>query len=568
MTVRNKLKIKFAAVILLAIIAGLISYPRVAIKIPPVYNALNKLQIKQGLDLQGGFHLEYKVDLSQVEASKKADALQALQSIIEHRVNAFGVSEPLVYVKNSGTDRILVIELAGIKDITQAKAIIKETPLLEFKETQVDEANQVPQEMLDQLNAQAKTKAEDILKQAQGGADFAQLAKDNSQDSGSKDTGGDLGQVKEGTMVPEFNKALFDVTFKDGTIYPTVVETQFGWHILKKIATTGTGDSLEVHAAHILIAKSVEPSPKTNYINTGLTGKNLKKATVGFSSQALSEPTVNLEFDAEGTKLLTDISQRNIGKPLAIFLDGEVIEAPTVRSALTDGRAEISGGFKTVQDAQALVKSLNEGSLPVPIGDPIYEQSVDASLGQASLMSSLKAGAIGLIIVLIFMMIYYRYLGFIASIALLVYTAVMIAIFKLSPLTPWGITFTLSGIAGFILSIGMAVDANVLIFERVKEELRRKRELSAAVDEGFKRAWPSIRDGNYSTILTSLILVWVGTGFVKGFAIILMVGVLMSMFTAIVLVKIILKFTLGDWAKKYPWLIARVKNDKEEDKKK
>ncbi len=570
MTLKNKLKIKFAAVVLLALAAGLVSYPRAVARIPRVYNVLNKLQIKQGLDLQGGFHLEYKVDLSQVESSKRADALSALQSIIEHRVNAFGVSEPLVYIKKSSSDEILVVELAGVKDINQAKEIIKETPLLEFKETQVDSSEQIPQSTLDQMNAQQKTKAEDLLKKALApGADFAQLAKDNSQDPGSKDQGGDLGEVKKGTMVPEFNDALFDSdpNFKDGTVYPKLVESQFGWHIIKKIATTGSGDTLTVHAAHILIAKATQPTPKTSYIDTGLTGKNLKNATVGFSSSALSEPTVNLEFDAEGTKLLTDISQRNIGKPLAIFLDGKIIEAPTVRSALTDGRAEISGGFKTVQDAQALVKSLNEGSLPVPIGDPIYEQHVDASLGQSSLIASLKAGAIGLGIVLLFMIIYYRYLGFIASLALIIYTALMVAIFKLSPLTPWGITFTLSGIAGFILSIGMAVDANVLIFERTKEELRRGRELMSAVDEGFKRAWPSIRDGNYSTILTSLILVWVGTGFVKGFAIILMLGVMMSMFTAIVLVKIILRFTLGQWAVDRPWLIIRtkkieIKNDK------
>jgi len=547
--------------------AGLVSYPRAAVKIPRLYNALNKLQIKQGLDLQGGFHLEYNVDLSQVEAGKKAEALNALQGIIEHRVNAFGVSEPLVYIKKSGTGEILVVELAGVKDIAQAKEIIKETPLLEFKETKIDASNQIPQETLDQLNAEGPKKAADILKQAQGGADFAQLAKDNSQDPGSKDQGGDLGMVKEGMMVPEFNTALFDPTFKDGTIYPTVVETQYGWHILKKIATTGSGDILEVHAAHILIAKATQPEPQTSYIDTGLTGKNLKNATVGYSNQALSEPTVNLEFDAEGTKLLADVSQRNIGKPLAIFLDGQIIEAPTVKSALTNGRAEISGGFKTVKDAQALVKSLNEGSLPVPIGDPIYEQNVDASLGQASLMSSLKAGAIGLAIVLLFMIIYYRYLGFIASIALLIYTALMVAIFKLSAFTPWGITFTLSGIAGFILSIGMAVDANVLIFERTKEELRRGRDMMSAVDEGFRRAWPSIRDGNYSTILTSIILVWVGTGFVKGFAIILMLGVVVSMFTAIVLVKIILKFTLRKWATDRMWLIVRVRKSANSEQK-
>lgn len=562
MTLKNKLKIKFAAVVLLAICAGLVSYPRAVARVPKLYNEINKLHIKLGLDLQGGFHLEYKVDLSQVPANKRSEALDALQSIIEKRVNAFGVSEPLVYIKKSGSDEILVVELAGVKNIDQAKKIIKETPLLEFKTEKTDTSNQIPQDTLDKLNAQNKAKAEDVLKQALApGADFAALAKKYSQDPGSKDKGGDLGEVKRGEMVPAFNDALFDPNFKDGTVDPKLVESQYGWHIIKKISTTGSGDNETIHAAHILIAKVAQPAPKTEYIETGLTGKNLENASVGFGNQALSSPVVELQFDAEGTKLFDTITKNNVGKRVAIFLDGQIVSDPRVDEEISSGQAQISGNF-TLEEAKALVKNLNEGSLPVPIGDPIYEQRVDASLGQNSLSTSLKAGAIGLSIVLLFMIVYYRYLGFVASIALLIYTALMVAIFKISPLTPWGITFTLSGIAGFILSIGMAVDANVLIFERTKEELRNGRDLSAAVDDGFKRAWPSIRDGNYSTILTSLILIWVGTGFVKGFAIILIIGVLMSMFTAIVLVKIILKFTLGEWARKRPWLIARTKKEK------
>ncbi len=585
MSLRNKLKLKFSLVILLALVAGVISYPRAVAKIPPIYNTVNTLKIKLGLDLQGGFHLEYKADLSKVDASKRAEALSSLQSAIERRVNKFGVSEPLVYIKKSGTDEILVVELAGVKDINEAKKNISGTPLLEFKEEQIDTSNQIPQETLDQMNVQAKAKAEDLLKQALvPGSDFSQLAKDNSQDHAAKDNGGDLGIIKKGASAPELNDALFDPdpNFKDGSVYPKLVETESGWLIIKKITTTGSGDAEEIHAAGIIIAKYREPAPKTNYIETGLTGKNLKKASVDYTNQALSEPTVSLQFDTEGAKLLADISKRNIGKPLAIFLDGlPIVDGngdgvineldppydPIIQAELTNGQAEISGSL-TIDKAKELVARLNEGSLPVPIGDPIYQQSVEASLGQASLTTSLKAGAVGLAIVLIFMIIYYRYLGLVASLALIIYTALMISIFKISPLTPWGITFTLSGIAGFILSIGMAVDANVLIFERIKEELRRDRRLPSAVDEGFKRAWPSIRDGNYSTILTSLILVWVGTGFVKGFAIILMVGVVMSMFTAIVIVKIMLKFTLGEWAEKYPWLIARTRKNNEISPKK
>jgi preprotein translocase subunit SecD len=168
---------------------------------------------------------------------------------------------------------------------------------------------------------------------------------------------------------------------------------------------------------------------------------------------------------------------------------------------------------------------------------------------------------LGLAIVLLYVIFYYRYLGLVAAFSLLIYTGLMISIFKLSTYTPWSITFTLSGIAGFILSIGMAVDANILIFERTKEEIKKGRSLLSAVEEGFRRAWPSIRDGNYSTILTSLILIWVGTGFVKGFAIILILGILTSMFTAIVITKTLLRFTLGAWAEKRMWLILRVKKE-------
>ena len=240
----------------------------------------------------------------------------------------------------------------------------------------------------------------------------------------------------------------------------------------------------------------------------------------------MGEPQVGLKFDSEGTRLFAEITKNNIGKHLAIYLDDEIISAPTVQTEITNGEAVITGDF-TLDEAKQLVRRLNEGALPVPI-ELVSQHSVEATLGEQSLETSLKAGAIGLGLVIIFMLIYYRFLGLVASISLIIYAAFMVSIFKLSNFSPWAITFTLSGIAGFILSVGMAVDANILIFERIKEELRKDRNLSGAIQEGFKRAWPSIRDGNFSTILTSFILVNVGTGFVKGFAFILIIGVLIS----------------------------------------
>ncbi len=556
MSQKKKLKIKFGLILLLALVAGLISYPRAVSWYPPVYNVISKPKINLGLDLQGGIHLEYKADVSQIEKDKVDDAMQAVQDVIERRVNAFGVSEPVIYTTRSGGDRRLVVELAGIKDINEAKNLIKETPFLEFKEEgPEDESQKIPQEVLDQMNQQGKQNAEELLKKALAGEDFANLAKENSQDPGSKENGGDLDFVKKGTFVPEFDKVLFEGNLKDGEIHPELVETQFGWHIVKKIEERGEGDDREIHSAHILFAKQSNlATPQKSYVETGLTGKNLKSATVDFATQGLSDPQVALKFDSEGTRLFAELTKRSIGKSIAIYLDGQIISAPTVQSEIANGEAVITGNF-TLEEAKSLVKRLNEGALPVPIS-LVSEQRVEASLGEISLQKSLKAGAIGLAVVIIFMIIYYRFLGLVASVALLIYAGTMVTIVKLSGFSPWQITLTLPGIAGFILSIGMAVDANILIFERTKEEIARGRNIFGALDEGFKRAWTSIRDGNASSIITALILIGLGTGFVKGFAITLIVGVLLSMFTAVTISKTLLQALVGEWVHDKLWLIG------------
>jgi protein-export membrane protein SecD len=458
------------------------------------------------------------------------------------------------------------VELAGVKDINEAKNLIKETPFLEFKEeAEPDTSNEIPQSMLDELNAQTKQKAEDLLKKALAGEDFTQLAKDNSEDPGSKDNGGDLDFAKKGTFVPEFDKVLFEENLADGEIYKELVETQYGWHIIKKIEQRGEGTELEIHGAHILFAKKANPAPTRNFVETDLTGKNLESASVSFSNQGMSETQVALKFDEEGAKLFAELTKKNIGKSLAIYLDGQIISAPTIQVEITNGEAVITGNF-SVDEAKELVRKLNEGALPVPIKE-INSQSIAASLGQASLEKSLRAGLIGLGLVVIFMLSYYRFLGLIASLALLIYTGLMISIFKLSGLTPWQITLTLPGIAGFILSIGMAVDANILIFERTKEEIKKGRNILGALDEGFKRAWTSIRDGNVSSIITALILIELGTGFVKGFAVTLIVGVLLSMFTAVTISRTMLRFMLGEWINNKLWLVGVKKRDIAEIKK-
>ncbi len=559
MSSRQKLRLKFSMVICLAIFAGLVAYPQAVSKIPKLFDVLNKPKINLGLDLQGGIHLEYKADTSQVDDAKVSEAMQAVQDVIERRVNAFGVAEPVVYTTKSGGEQRLVVELAGVKDINEAKKMISETPFLEFKEEKTITPEQIPQDQLDKVNAEAKIKAEEILKKALAGDDFATLAKDNSQDPGSKDKGGEYDFIKKGSFVPEYEAVIFDENVKKGEVYPKLVETQFGWHVIKKIDIRGEGDTQEFKSAHILISKMTQPQPQIEFASTGLSGKNLKSASVQFKSQGLSEPEVSLKFDDEGTKLFAEITKRNLQKRVAIYLDGEVITAPTVQSEILNGEAVVTGNY-SVEEAKTLVKRLNEGALPVPIS-LVGQQSVEATLGQMSLEKSLKAGMIGLLLVIIFMLLYYRFLGLIASVALLIYSALMVSIFKLSGFTPWQITLTLPGIAGFVLSIGMAVDANILIFERTKEEIRKGRNILSAVEEGFKRAWTSILDGNMSSIITALILVEMGTGFVKGFAVTFIIGVLASMFTAVVITRTILRFILGDWIENKMWLVGAKKTE-------
>lgn len=271
---------------------------------------------------------------------------------------------------------------------------------------------------------------------------------------------------------------------------------------------------------------------------TNLTGSDIKETSVGFDSNT-GKPQVQLIFTADGVKKFADITKRNVNKIVAIVLDDMVIEAPRVNQPILSGDAVISGGF-TRESATTLSTSLNAGALPVPL-IPLQQHAVDATLGSASLTKSLFAGILGIVIIIVFMIVLYGRLGVIASIALVLYTLFVLAIFKLSSLTPYGITLTLSGIAGFILSIGMAVDANILIFERMKEEKRLGRSNTDAMNLGFSRAWNSIRDSNIASLITSFVLYQFGTGAVRGFALTLAIGVLVSMFSAIFVTRTFLR---------------------------
>ncbi|GAI53236.1 unnamed protein product, partial [marine sediment metagenome] len=240
-------------------------------------------------------------------------------------------------------------------------------------------------------------------------------------------------------------------------------------------------------------------------------GKYLEKAEVGFDQTATYKSLVLLQFNDEGSKIFEDLTSRNVGKPLAIYIDELPISAPVVQETISGGRAQITGNF-TIEEAKTLARNLNAGALPVPI-KLISQQSVGPTLGKISLEKSLKAGMLGFLLIILFMIFFYRLPGILSALSLGIYAAVVLSLFKLIP-----VTLTLAGIGGFILSIGMAIDANILIFSRMREELRSQKPFAQSVEDGFNRAWSSIRDGNLTTLIVAIILFGFGTSFIKGFA--------------------------------------------------
>jgi len=544
---RKKIWLTFAGVIIIAVFTGLISYPRAPSWVPGS-GWFNKFNIQLGLDLKGGSHLVYQADVSQVPPAERADSLNGVRDVIERRINFFGVAEPVIQTNKVGDNWRVIVELPGVKDVNQAIKLIGETPILEFKEQSA-----APPDNTDiiKFNNDAKKTADDILAQAKSGQDFTQLARQFSEDEGSKVQGGDLNWFAKGVMVQPFEDAVFGI--KVGDIYPTVVESQFGYHIIKKTGERQNQDSPEARASHILIKTKAVTAGETQWVATNLSGKDLKKAQVQFDQQT-GLPEVNLTFNDAGKKLFGEITARNVGKPVAIFLDGAPISTPTVQQAITGGEAVITGNFN-LTEAKQLAQRLNSGALPVPIS-LLSQQTIAPSLGQASVDKSLLAGLFGLVLVAVFMVVYYRLPGVLAVVALGIYLLITLAIFKL-----WPITLTLAGIAGYILSVGMAVDANVLIFERMKEELKLGKSLHQAIEEGFKRAWTSIRDSNVSSLITAVILMWLGSSLVKGFAVTLGLGILVSMFSAIIITRTLLRLVatgrMANW--RWPFGVSKKK---------
>ena len=395
-----------------------------------------------GLDLAGGSYLVYQADLSDVEPANKDEIMEGVKGVVERRINALGITEPVVEIQKHEGEYNIVIQLPGIADIEKAKEMVGLFTVLEFREQDAT-GNWTPA----------------------------------------------TGTVNNETLT------LSSRYFKENT---SVNVDQYG------------------------------------------------------------KPLLVFEWDATGAQLSEQTTTRLLGKQMAIFLgdeplrgeDGHII-APTVQAVITD-KGQIEG--LSLADVTELKDLLNAGRIDVPLGRwvdeefepsvPLYERTVDATLGADSVRKSVMAAAIGIVLLLVFMLVYYRLPGLVACLSLVVYGAVLLAIFKLVP-----ITLTLPGLAGFIVSLGMAVDANVLIFERTKEELRGGRSLAAAVEAGFNRAWTAIRDSNITTFIACIVLFWLGgtlgAFMVRGFALILFIGVALSMFTAITVTRTFLRLIIG-----------------------
>lgn len=606
---------------------------------------LSDRSFKLGLDLQGGAHLVYDADMTNITDTDRDEALEGVRDVIERRVNTFGVSEPLVQTNKAGDNYRVIVELAGVFDINEAIQAIGQTPILQFKLPAQDINTEVTPEQEEQIEAAQKTEREaalEVLGRAKQGEDFgalakefsvdeatsgaggyvgfvtaedptfdglveeirskrykpgvitglyestsamhivdfkgtraveeaelshilicysgaqrceqsrtkeeaqalinelagkitavnfADLAQENSDDPSNAPQGGELGWVPPGIMVAPFEEAYLNL--QDDQI-SGVVETDFGYHLIHR---TGTRAVTEYEIAHIEMpwttaSDVVKVDP---WENTELSGKDVRRASVAFNPNT-NEPYITLEFNKEGGDMFSKLTEENVGQIMGIFLDGYPISTPQIQQAIYGGTASIVGDF-TVLEAKDLARSLNAGALPVPV-KLVSQKTVGPTLGAISLERSIDAALVGFLLVGLFMLLYYRFAGVISVLALLTYAMLNLVVYK-----ALGITMTLSGIAGFILSLGMAVDANVLIFERLKEELNAGRDFRTAVDEGFRRAWTSIRDGNVTTLVAAFVLFALSSSFIKGFAVTLSLGVLLSMFSAIVVTRVLLYIT-------------------------
>jgi protein-export membrane protein SecD len=675
------------AIIIASLFMGLVALPEsIKAKLPndPVSTWIKNQHVTLGLDLQGGTQLDYKVDLRSVDERNAdddtsndvvvRDIIEGVVTTLERRVNGLGVAEPNIYTSDVANEKHIIVELAGIKDVNEAKAIVGKTIQLEFKEPKTEQdpdalakikaaaeetlkkvvadpksfeavgnavqtsdsriafsgnnqsfISQLPinhknvlptmkvgdvtkeliensgdyyvtsdnqlaerkgflilrldakesrektdttpdqvkashiliaykgseraPETVTRTKAEAQAEAQKILAEVKAApAAFGTLAEKYSDDPSAKGKGGDLGFFSKGQMAPEFETAAFALQ-KDQI--SDVVETAFGFHIIK-VTDKKAGETTKKQEDFVTYSQILYNTTPDPWKSTGLDGSHFKSASVTYDQ--LGAPQVAIQFDSEGAKMFEDLTDRLINKQLAIFVGGDLVSAPRVNSKIVGGQAVITG-MGSLKKALQLASDLNTGAIDAPI-ILSGQNTISASLGADALNLSLHAALIGLAVLVLFMILYYRMMGFFAVLALIIYSIIIIFILKTT-----GIVMTLAGVAGIILSIGMAVDANILIFERSREELTEGNSYIAAVTTGFERAWSSIRDSNASSLITCVILWFFGNSIIRGFAFMLGLGILVSMFTAINVTRTFLKTLTGTAISRSKFMLGAKKKD-------
>lgn len=715
---RNNRFLQSGLIVLVALLLGFYNLPGDLQKsiLPFLPQEFYAQKISLGLDLQGGSQLDYKVDLRNVPEKDRTSIVDGIINVIQKRVNGLGVSEPNIYPSQVGDETHIIVELAGIKDLDQAKETVGKTIQLEFKERRdtpdpayaqeiqakaqkaltdskaatdfvvfgegeqqsnpgkvyftdskdwsykEDLSNSIADaafklqkgEMSSDLieskgeyaldanggvvqmsgyniikvtdrqtvdkpvNEPRQVKTSHILiayKGASGASDkvtrteqdaqkladevlaklkenkpensFEALAKQYSDDPSNKDKAGyidDYISADSKKYASEYVKAA--VALNTVGEYSAVTKSPFGYHIIKLVELKDAVNTT-VKADQIKLARLFYNNVDDQWAATELNGKYFQRADVEFDQ--LYQPHVAISFNAEGAKLFEDLTAKNLNKPIAIFVGGNLISAPNVNQKIVGGKAVITGQF-TVKEAENLARDLNTGAIPAPVL-LVGQYNIGASLGQNALQSSLWAGLIGFGFIALFMLVFYRFAGLIATIALSIYTIILVFLIKSALPLPFAlaisiaifgyiiyrilnsresgpeklialvlscfvlfflsfvlsspIVMTLAGVAGVILSIGMAVDANILIFERIKEEIRDGRPMDSAITVGFDRAWSSIKDSNFSSLITCAILFYFGSSIIQGFAFNLAAGILVSMFSAISITRVLLSVTLN-----------------------
>jgi len=478
---------------------------------------VRRVPINLGLDLQGGIHLALEVDESKGPVPDCADAIQRAERVVRTRIDQFGTTEPVVQIQ--GRCR-LIVELAGEKDPARAKSIIARTAFLEFRITDMQNQFQAALPQIDAVLRRAGVKSRAAAPSAVSqlfGKDTSKAARDSATEANTPGALSSLlfqGQLPGEFLVPEEQWEVADSLLLRPDVrqaIPRGIDLKWG----AQIESRG--------------AKSYKPLYAVES-HSIITGEELQKATAR-RDQLTNQSIVEFVLTRRGARIFGEETARHIQHYMAIILDGRVQGQPPIIKSQINARGMIELGTKPLQEASDLALVLRAGALPAPL-QIVEERAIGASLGADSIKDGIRAGVVGVVLVIVIMVGYYRLSGVLAVAALTLY-----CLFTIAGLSAFGFTLTLPGLAGFVLSIGIAVDANVLIFERIREELVHGKSLRLAIEDGFKHAMNAIVDSNVSTALTAFILYLVGTGPVQGFAITLIIGIAASMVSAIFVVK-------------------------------